>query len=143
MMLRSLQAPCGRGQLLSSPKQSARSLHVARVASTGVSEVTQLLETLTQPDMSIAELHLEMGDLEIRVRRSVEADVPLGAAAVAPAVPSMMSAVVIAPEPHMQPALHLAPMPYVRWDWGAASCCSSIACGGGAGWGCCGSPVLL
>lgn len=88
----------------------------ADVVTTYVSakEVASLLDTLTQPDMSIAELHLEMGDFEIRVRRSVTDDAPgaVAAAAAAHAAPSM--ATVVAPAPHMEPALRLAPMAYQR-----------------------------
>lgn len=64
-----------------------------------------LLTTLTASDMQIAELHLEMGDVELRVRRSL-ADEP---AAPAPAAPAL--ATVIAPTPHMSPALRLAQAP--------------------------------
>jgi hypothetical protein len=69
-------------------------------------DVTKLLDTFTQPEMTIAELHMVSGDLEIRVRRKLEADAPVAAAA--------RSAVAVAPEPHLQPALQLAPAPWVR-----------------------------
>jgi hypothetical protein len=75
-------------------------------------EVTKLLDTLTQPEMTIAELHLEMGDFEIRVRRKLDAT---PAPAAAPAASGMASvATVIAPDNQMQPSLRLAPLPYMR-----------------------------
>lgn len=100
---------------------SRRLFPVARAASAQVAEeistkeLTQLLDTLTQPDMTIAELHLEMGDVEIKVRRKVEADAPSAAPAAPAPAPTMASvASVIAPQQMLQPALHLAPMPYQR-----------------------------
>ena len=81
-------------------------------------EVTDLLTTLTQPDMSIAELVLEMGDFRIKVRRNLEAEVPPVAAA-APAASTTQVLAPPAPEwgapaPHMDAALRLAPLPYQR-----------------------------
>lgn len=91
---------------------------VPRAVQTGEAEIStkdvaKLLDTLTQPDMTIAELHMVSGDLEIRVRRKLEADVPVAAAPVAAAA-AARSAYAAAPEPHMQPALQLAPAPWVR-----------------------------
>jgi hypothetical protein len=82
-------------------------------------DVTDLLTTLTQPDMSIAELVLEMGDLRIKVRRNLEVEVPPAAAAAPAAAPTTQVLAPPAPEwgapaPHMDAALRLAPLPYQR-----------------------------
>jgi hypothetical protein len=79
-------------------------------------EVTKLLDTLTQPEMTIAELHLEMGDFEIKVRRKLDATPAAAAPAAAPAASGMASvATVIAPDNQMQPS-RLAPLPYMRCE---------------------------
>lgn len=111
-----LARPCTGRSCASTAVQAPR--HVVRAVSTEVEEeisakdVTKLLDTLTQPEMTIAELHLEMGEFEIKVRRKVDAAHEPAAPAPAPAPPS--TATVIAPERDMQPALRLAPMPYQR-----------------------------
>lgn len=108
------------------PRSSTRCTHiVTHAAFTEVAdeistkEVTDLLTTLTQPDMSIAELVLEMGDFRIKVRRNLEAEVPPVAAAAPAAAPTTQVLAPPAPEwgapaPHMDAALRLAPLPYQR-----------------------------
>jgi len=122
-MILAKQSRCiGQCNTRSAASTSRRLFPVVRAASAQVTdeistkELTQLLDTLTQPDMSIAELHLEMGDVEIKVRRKVEADAPSAAPAAPAPAPSMASvASVIAPQQTLQPALHLAPMPWQRF----------------------------
>lgn len=100
--------PCSSHSRCSAAYRVPRAVQTEE-AEISTKDVAKLLDTLTADGMTIAELHMVSGDLEIRVRRKLEADAP-----VAPAPAAARSAVAMAPEPHLQPALNLAPAPWVR-----------------------------